>query len=556
MPSVGKIGLSSSFAQPMNLGQTTLELRAKDCLADRRDSSGPTTPADPFPASLFSSSSSKRLPLGFLLQEIWYGCRPQEWTGRAILRVFGAMVVVGLCSWGGIFLSHQSEGVATIWLSNGIIFGLLITQPPRRWLPYFVAGLVADTMADVLYGDSFSLAFGVSLANSVEVVTSALVLTCLFGTPFDLSRRRPLIGFLLVSVLGATALTSSLGATWMNFCFPATPWFATFRTWWLGDMLGMAVLAPTVIILQRPAAYSMLRPRELLRTTLVLLVPLVVVVLVFTHQTDPLIFFLMPALLLVAFRLGYPGTVLAIVLVTLLSIGFTVKGHGPLMLIAGPHMLLRRVVVAQVFAAVSIFTMFPVAALLEEKDALKTSLAASEVRYRELALSDELTGLANRRAFNLRMAEGWEAAMASQSSLGLLLLDADHFKQYNDVFGHLQGDNCLRLLAGVIAATLKGCGAMPARYGGEEFAVLLPGADVEGARQVAEAIRAAILAKQVPHPTGPSGIQTVSIGAAAMKPQPGATSNMLIKRADEALYCAKLGGRDRVAVLFSPVQLG
>ena len=502
--------------------------------------------------SVRRSEPGKQGPVmtGALLREIWEGCwAPKEWTANAILRLIAVFCFVGLCSWAGIVLSRQSEGVATIWISNGVIFGFLITQSPRRWLPYFVAGLTADTLADVVYGDPFRVAIGVSLANSVEVITSAVVLVRLFGVPFDLSKRRPLVGFLAVSVVCATALTSALGASWTLLFYDAGTWWQMFRTWWLGDLLGMSTLAPLTVMLQRPASYSILRARELPRTLLIVSAPVLVTIAVFTHDTDPLIFFLFPVLLLVAFRLGFPGTVLTIVLMSLMAIGFTVKGHGPLMLISGQHMLLHRIVVAQIFAAVAIFTMFPVAALLEEKDALKLSLAASEARFRGLAQTDELTSLPNRRAFNLRLSAEWERALADGSTLGLLLIDADHFKQYNDVFGHLEGDDCLRLLATVISETLSWREAMAARYGGEEFAVLLPGADAETARGAAEAIREAVTAERLPHPTGPSGIQTVSIGAASLMPAPGQVSSALVKRADEALYCAKLAGRNQVALL-------
>ena len=485
-----------------------------------------------------------------LLHEIWVGCwARKEWTRASVLRLVWVFCVTGVASWAGIMLSHQSEGVATIWLSNGIVFGLLITQPPRRWLPYFALGLAADTVADVVYGDPFRVAIGVSLANSVEVVTSVLLLTRFFGVPLDLSKRRPLVGFLLVSVVAATAITSALGASWTLLFFDAGPWWKMFRTWWLGDLLGMAILAPLTVMLQRRGSYSILRASALPRTLLVLLVPVLTTILVFTHDADPLIFFLFPALLLAAFRLGFPGTVLTIVLMTLMAIAFTVKGHGPLMLIPGQHMLLRRIVVAQVFAAVSIFTMFPVAALLEQKEALQASLAASEARFRALAQTDELTGLANRRAFNLRLQAEWEQAAAACVPLALLLIDADHFKQYNDVFGHLEGDECLRALARLIAAAVGRGPALAARFGGEEFAVLLPGMDRENARIIAESIREAIATERLPHPTGPQGIQTVSLGATAATPAGGEGSELLVKRADEALYCAKLGGRDQVSVL-------
>ncbi len=480
------------------------------------------------------------------------GWSPFAWPAHARVRLVAVFALLLLCSWAGIALSRQSAGVATIWLSNGLLFGLMITQPPRRWLLYFAVGLSADTLADMVYGDPFRLAIGVSVANSLEVILSAAVLTLIFGFPLDLSRRRPLVGFLIVAVVGATALSSLLGAFWTGLFVPIGAFWAMARTWYLGDMLGMAILAPLVVLLHRPSFFSVLQRKELPHTIAILLVPAIVTVLVFTDSRDPLIFFLFPAFLLVAFRLGFPGTVLTIVLVSLLAIGFTVKGHGPLMLIAGQHMLLHRIVIAQVFIAVVIFTMFPVTALLEEREELKLSLASSEKSFRTLALADELTGLYNRRAFNAQLEAAWHRALAQKQPIALLLLDADLFKQYNDHFGHIEGDECLRTLARVLiklVGSAPGSGKPPAsaaRIGGEEFAIILPGSSREDARRLAEAIREAMIARRIPHPGTGSGLQTISLGVAALVPEPGQTATDLVHLADTALYAAKLNGRNQV----------
>jgi diguanylate cyclase (GGDEF)-like protein len=291
----------------------------------------------------------------------------------------------------------------------------------------------------------------------------------------------------------------------------------------------------------------MLDRKELPHTALVFAASMLVTVLVFVDGTDPLVFFLFPAFLLVAFRLGLPGTVVNIFLVTLLAIGFTVKGHGPLMLIAGEHMLLHRIVIAQILGAVGIFTMFPVAALLEERERLQASLTRSEARYRNLAHADELTGLFNRRAFNLQLERAWTDAQADARPLALLLVDADLFKQYNDVFGHLCGDDCLRDLASIIAGIAEQAKGVAARFGGEEFALILPGTSQERALEVAEEIRCSTETLALQHPTSPLGIQTVSLGVAALVPMDGQLAMHLVMLADEALYNAKLLGRNQVA---------
>jgi diguanylate cyclase (GGDEF)-like protein len=325
----------------------------------------------------------------------------------------------------------------------------------------------------------------------------------------------------------------------------AGPWWKLFRTWYLGDILGMAILAPLVFILQRPGFFVMLRPQHLPRTLLLLTVPTLASILVFTHSHDPLMFFVFPALLLVVFRLGFPGAVLTVTVVAFISIGLTVTGNGPLMLIPGSVML-HRIVIAQIFLAVALFTAFPVAALLEERESLQLSLQQSEARYRDLANADALTGLANRRVFDARLEAEWRHASLIRQNLALLLIDVDLFKSYNDIYGHLGGDECLRLIAHVIASTLHRSSDTATRFGGEEFAIILPDTSLEPALTIAEDLRHAVETMNLPHPGNICGIQTISIGVAAAIPDAGTSALSLLRACDRALYCAKDRGRNRI----------
>lgn len=448
-----------------------------------------------------------------------------------------------LFSWLGIILSRQSEGVATIWFTNGLLFAVLMGRPRKVWIYYFLAGFAADTLADVLYGDPLRLAAGVSVANSIEVITSSLVLTKFFGMPFDLTKRRPLIGFLAVAVVAAPALTGMLGAAWTMLFVDAGPYWTLARTWYLGDVLGMSIMAPLVIILLRPGFFAMLRRDQIAQTLTLLLVPALVTALVFTHDSDPLEFFIFPALLLIVFRLGFPGTVLAIFTIAVLSIAFTVKNHGPLMLM--PTGVQHRIVIEQIFLAVAIFTFFPVATLLEEREELQASLRKSELRYRDLASADFLTGLANRRMFDERLEEEWQRSMRTRQPLGLVLIDVDMFKAYNDIYGHIGGDECLRCIAKVIGGNLQRSVDMAARFGGEEFAVILPNTGMEGAILVAEHIRDSVEAMKIPHSGSVHGVQTVSLGVAVAQPDLSGSLLSLLSAADHALYRAKSLGRNR-----------
>jgi diguanylate cyclase (GGDEF)-like protein/PAS domain S-box-containing protein len=165
-----------------------------------------------------------------------------------------------------------------------------------------------------------------------------------------------------------------------------------------------------------------------------------------------------------------------------------------------------------------------------------------------LVVVDALTGIANRRRFDELLTAEWRRALREGSRLSLLLIDADHFKRYNDTYGHVRGDSCLKQIAEAALDVVLRPGDLVARYGGEEFAVVLPGTDETGAKSVAEDICQAVRNRQLPHEGNAPGIVTVSVGVASMIPQRGKSTQDLIEGADQALYRAKGRGRNRVVV--------
>lgn len=163
-----------------------------------------------------------------------------------------------------------------------------------------------------------------------------------------------------------------------------------------------------------------------------------------------------------------------------------------------------------------------------------------------LASVDTLSGLANRRAFDSRLDFEWMKATHESATLSLAMIDVDHFKLYNDSYGHLEGDSCLTKVGEVlatVAAEVKGFGA---RYGGEEFALMLPAADAKRMTEVADLVRSRIEALGLAHKASPVGQVTVSIGVAATVPMNGQSANDLIEAADAGLYMAKRRGRNTV----------
>ncbi|BAM91657.1 PAS/PAC sensor-containing diguanylate cyclase [Bradyrhizobium oligotrophicum S58] len=178
-------------------------------------------------------------------------------------------------------------------------------------------------------------------------------------------------------------------------------------------------------------------------------------------------------------------------------------------------------------------------------------------RLETLAIEDGLTGLANRRRFDERLLEEWGRAYRDKTSLALLMIDIDHFKAFNDTYGHPAGDECLHTVAGILADEAQRSADMAARYGGEEFAILLPNTDAGGCARLGERIRRALHAARITHEHNPPGIVTASIGGAICRPgfERSAGPASLVEAADRALYAAKDGGRDRVVLAGEVIDL-
>lgn len=163
------------------------------------------------------------------------------------------------------------------------------------------------------------------------------------------------------------------------------------------------------------------------------------------------------------------------------------------------------------------------------------------------SMIDGLTGVANRRRFDEFLEQEWRRAMRNRLPISLILLDVDFFKRYNDKYGHLAGDDCLRKVARVIAQMLYHPADLVVRYGGEEFACILPETDTSGAVEVAQRLKDGVETLQIPHGRSTvAGYVTISLGVATAIPHPDTPPTLLIEAADRLLYEAKHAGRNRV----------
>ena len=194
-------------------------------------------------------------------------------------------------------------------------------------------------------------------------------------------------------------------------------------------------------------------------------------------------------------------------------------------------------------------------AIAIEQSRLYHQLARANQKLQQLATTDGLTGMANRRQFDRVLMLEWRRLARAELPLSLMMFDIDCFKLYNDFYGHLAGDDCLQQVAGAIASCVKRAGDLPARYGGEEFAVLLPDTTAEGANLVALAIYDRLSTLKLPHARSLIGpYVTLSCGIATAIPSLEQSPDTLIHSADCALYQAKAEGKNRICHAISNPQ--
>jgi diguanylate cyclase (GGDEF)-like protein len=312
---------------------------------------------------------------------------------------------------------------------------------------------------------------------------------------------------------------------------------------------------PVVLGLARRETGELFAREHLANTLFYLLMIAAATVAIFSESDFPWLFLIFPPLLFLVVRLGLSGGVLGCCVVAAIGTHFTVRVKaGPLAQLTDPS-LEHRILILQLFLATAVLSVSVVAIVLADLKRASAAASLSEARYRELARSmetlatvDSLTGVANRRQFDRAIQTEWQRAQRQRGPLTLLLLDVDRFKGFNDLYGHIEGDNCLCAVARIALEATRRPSDTVARFGGEEFAVILPGTNAQGALEMAEKLRRGVLEMGTVHKRNPYGVVTISVGCATMVPAEGTSATTLIATADAALYAAKEAGRNRVEV--------
>jgi diguanylate cyclase (GGDEF)-like protein len=474
-----------------------------------------------------------------------------------LIEILLMTLCLGLVGYAGLLLSHHLGRVATIWPANGILLGILLTTGRHRWAFLIALGVVVNVIAALVVGYTAMDCMRLAVINIAEICLAIGLLQRNGAAFYDLSDPKTLAGFtvaaVMVSPFVATVLNGLLLlATVGQASIPRL--VATY----FAHALGVAALTPMVLLVRQGALSRLFGWRMLARTLTALGVVLGVSTLVFAQSRYPLLFLVYPPLVLAVLLIGVAGAAFGLFFVSVVSIGLTVSGHGPLALVHSPDIVIP-VLIIQLFLSVAALLVFMLAAVLEDRNRAEAKLQRAHDQLAAIATTDSLTGLTNRRGLDKALDTACRRANRDGGPISLLLIDVDHFKLFNDHYGHQAGDECLRNVAGIVAQFERRPGDCTARFGGEEFIVVLAPASAEAAKARAEALRMRIEDAAITHVKNETGgeVVTVSIGVATIDPnREAATAALLLARADGNLYEAKRGGRNRVvaaAVMGIPV---
>ena len=337
------------------------------------------------------------------------------------LQIAGIAVLFGLTAWGGIELTAVSSRIATIWISNGMLVAALLLQHRGglRWPALIGAGFLSNLLLNFYLGDSPLLAVGIAASNTAEVCIAAYALRGRLTSSTDLLLKPVLLRFFGFAVLLAPGVASLVAATVIHLA-KGTPMLEVVRFWIPADALGMGLVVPLVLAL-RPQELIAVKRGSWLQIAGPLCLVLLVTAAVFSQARYPLLFLLLPPLLLVVFRMGFNGAALAISLIAAIAMVATLSGAGPFMLVPGASMA-ERIFTMQLLLGSLILTTYPVCAMLaaqrrlvETADANVAALSASQATI--TALNERMTlaaGAARVGFFSWDLPSGaleWDAAV-------------------------------------------------------------------------------------------------------------------------------------------------
>lgn len=565
---------------------------------------------------------------------------------------------------GMLLVSRLGGGLAILWLASGLLSARLCIAPRQEWRAYLVVCGPAMAAASALFGLGPLHALPLAAANMLEAVTIAWALRrSARGTRF-LDSLEGITQFVAVTS-GATALAATFGALVASTA-PHMAFVPAWTTWFTAHSLGTVIVTPIAILVMNGGYARWWRDADAAQkgeAALLLALMIATCIGVFGIGRYPILFLPMLPLMMATFRLDRVATVTGIIVLALIGGGYTAIGHGPVALASDQPM--TRAMFFQLYLAVTVLTVLPVSAELQQRRAILRRLTESEARYklitenstdmvlsldtrgliryaspsvREIlkidpslligrrpqdlgagpdaqavraayqgvfdnaaaisvveygatlasgeqrwfeartrglisddgtpggwistvrdiserkslelqlahaAATDPLTGLANRRAFDMLLDRRIELGVTATRGDCVAIFDIDFFKRVNDKHGHGVGDLVLEAFADEARRAIRSSDYV-ARLGGEEFGIILSGTDIAQAALICERLRRTVAARITQAPDGSTVSVTVSAGVAQLGP--AMSRSQVMRAADDALYRAKAGGRDRLAI--------
>lgn len=486
-------------------------------------------------------------------------------------------LVVGLLyylgAWIGVHYAALESGIVVLWPPNAVLLAALLSQPRSRWWSLFIVVMAAEVAADISVFSLFhALLFGT--INIAECVLAASLIRWFLDRNLDWSEPKDLSLFLITVFFIASPLAALGGASIYFFLLERdTPFLTLWRLWWVGDATGLIILTPFLHMifssgLLKQAVNSNWRVR--LELVAAWIISLLVCYLIFVFDLasedylalSPLAVVVAPTWVAVRFGpfAGYPLATAVVMFVALAS----ASGVGPFVGEQQDHSALLTQEFIIIFNVLLLF----VAAFVDQNHRKSGELKKALVKVQHLnqeleervqqrtqelfdanqqlqtlALTDELTGIPNRRRMRVLGEEEARRSERSGRPFSVMLMDIDHFKQVNDRHGHAVGDECLKAFVRAISPSLRSIDRF-GRWGGEEFMIVVPDSDHVDLLRLSEKVLECTRDIVVDVDDQKVGI-TVSIGVAEWH---HATFDKLVSEADDALYRAKAKGRDRVDI--------
>ena len=469
-----------------------------------------------------------------------------QWLARIAQVALLAAVYFGAGK-ASLLLAIPPGYASPVWPPSGIGLAALLLLGNRLWPGIWLGAAVVNYTVN----ESILAAVLIASGNTLEALAGATLIRRSIGVPHRFERGEDVVKFVAICAICAT-IAPTVGLAPLSIA-NSLSWNDLVRNWltWLqGDITGIVIVTPLLLTwCSREALHW--NARYAYEGLIFVLTLAIAAIAVFGYVAAPLApfaraFVILPFIVWAAFRFSQREVTTVTAAVCTIAIGDTMTNLAS----ATPQTLNETLFLLLLFTSTLVTTGLVLSAVVHERSRTLNELRSALRNLHTQAVTDPLTRLLNRRYLSEFLPREVIRARRKGDSLAVLMIDLDHFKRFNDTFGHDAGDLVLKEVAQLLMAHIRGSD-IACRYGGEEFVLVLPDTTLEGAQRRAEEIGAAVRDLQLSLRGKPLGPTTVSIGVGLL-PDHVASPEALIRVADEAMYQAKKAGRDRVVMGHAP----